>query len=222
MAISPKICIQYEADATDILIKDDTGVYSLDNTGGYGTPNNDRADYAAVLRVYYQPFTGDKESLLSLADSIKYNASYTNGEVSQYTVPYKTDGWYKFYYVLVPTSIGAPAEGDIIYDTNVSDLRQYNSSLQLVAVYDEEELFDTNTYELVFVEEARAVKLKGKLSLLAQDFFACKKCSDCDCEEEFMKVLSLRESISSSVVRFSVSKYESQEMIEKLIKQYNV
>lgn len=222
MAISPKICIQYEADGSQITIKDDTGVYDADNTGGYGTPNNDRSDYAAVLRVFYQPYSGAKQSLLELDNSIKYDANYTNSEVSTYIIPYKTDGWYQFHYVLVPTTLASPVVGDIIYDTNVADLRQYDAGLNLVEVYDESELLDPNTYELVTVEEMRAVKLKILLSQYSQDYFACKGCTECNCEDEFWKAIKLRQDIGTTVTQFNIAKYDSQQMMEKLIKQYNI
>lgn len=223
MAITPKICYQYEADATDIILTDETGAYDVNlNTGGYGAPNNDRNTYAGVLRVYYQPYSGDKLSLLDLASSIRYSVSYTNTEESSWTVPYSKDGWYIFLYTLVPTSVGSPAEGTIIYDTNVDELRQYNSSLQLVEVYDESYLEDSTIYELALEEDMALVKLKNKQALIIKDYFNCAKCTDCNCSDEFMESLKIREAIGTTKNQFKVSKYESQKMTETLTKEYKI
>lgn len=222
MAISPKLCITYERDGSQITIKDETGVYTENNTGGYGTPNNNRNEYAAVLRVYYQPYDSEKKSLLSLDNSVRYGSTFLNSEESTYIVPYFKDGWYIYNYILIPTTLTAPEPGNIIYDTNSQDLRQYDDDLDLVEVFDESELLDVLLYEQVKIEEIRLIKLKIKKAIFGKDYFNCSRCKDCSCDEEFKILINIDQGISSIMNQFQIAKYEAQKMTELLLKQYKI
>lgn len=225
MAISPKICITYESNATAIYVEDETGIYDVaTNTGGYGTPNGDRADYAAVLYVYYQPYEGDASTLtdpdVTGSAYVDYSAGYANTQVSKFTLDYYKDGYYTFVYTLVPTSVGSPAEGTIIYSTANGDLRQYDSGLSLVPVYDLSYLESSTLYEVVIVEELGNVKLRNKYGDLDLEYFECDQCEECGCDEEWAELIYLRQGLESAKRRFYVAKLEAQRMIEKLTKKY--
>jgi len=225
MPITPKLCITYEADASSITIKDNTGAYVLNfNEAGYGAPNTERLDLAGVLQVYYQPYEGDSQLLTSLSTDIDYNNTFPNTEESSFAVAYNLDGWYTYIYTLVNTTtspnVPAPVENLIVYNIPTSDLRQYDTSLILQPVFDVSVLSDSNIYELVQVKELLATKLRIKKNELTKDYFECKQCVECGCDEELKVIQHLDHGIRSSLSQFSIAPREAQRMIERLTKQF--
>lgn len=226
MAVIPQICITYESDASLIYVKDETGEYVLStNEGGYGAPNGDRLDYAGVLTVYYQPFEGSKSLLNDVASVnsayVDYNAAYANTIESSFQLSYFKDGWYEFYYTLVPIS-ATPAVNTIIYSVANSRLEQYNSSLVLVPVFDETTLQSTALYELASHKTLKVIKLKNKIGELGLAHFECKQCIECGCKNEFDILNHLREGVRGAENQFNIAPFEGQRQIEKLTKQFKI
>lgn len=225
MPIIPKLCITYEADATAIHVKDETGAYVLDyNDDGYGTLNTNRQDLAGVLQVYYQPYEGDAQLLTPLATYVDYNNAYANTEETEFTVGYTLDGWYSYTYTLVKATDAAvppvPAENLIVYNVATSDLRQYDAFLVLQPVFDDTVLSDSAIYELTNVQELLATKLRIEKNVLTKAYFECKQCIECGCDEELKVIQHLDQGIRSSLSQFNIAPREAQRMIERLTKQY--
>ena len=228
MPIIPKLCITYEADATSITIKDETGAYVQNfNDSGYGdtgTPNTDRLNLAGVLQVYYQPYDGDAQLLTPLATYVDYDNTHLNTYESIFTVNYTLDGWYTYIYTLVNASdspdVPAPIENLIVYNVPTSDLRQYDSGLVLQPVFDTSVLEDGATYQLTKVQELLATKLRIEKNILTKGYFECKQCIECGCDDELKVIQHLDQGIRSSLSQFNIAPREAQRMIERLTKQY--
>lgn len=218
---TPKICILYEADASKITVIDETGIADVNNTGGYGTPNLDRNQYATVLQVFYNSYNSERTLINTLEDNLSFSTLFDNTEKTKHVIPYYGDGWYEFVYTLVPTTID-PIEGNIYYDPIQEVLLQYDTVLDPVNVLDFSVLEDASIYSLVKVTEFPLAKLTIKKNELSRDYFACKKCVDCSCEEEFKNVLFIREGIQASKAMFEIAPFEAQNMVERLTKQYKI
>lgn len=112
MALELKISVTDEAiDGTSITIQDDTGAYaSGSNEGGYGTPNEERAD----LRLYMLPLKKDDEG-----NATALTADNTSADTAtQWTITLTADGWHAFGLIAAnPYSASADySAGTIIFD----------------------------------------------------------------------------------------------------------
>ena len=221
MVIEPKICIEYTSDATSIKVTDNTGVFDANNDTGYGTPNEERSNLASVLLVYYQPYDDDKFLIIDPTDLARYDANYLNDEKSVWNIPYSKDGWHEFILVLVPESI-TPLEGRIIYSVSDDDLRQYNSDLNLVEVYDLSELDNEAIYPIAKEQQLALPILKTFSNQKTKDYLIESACGNCEYGQEFKESLELKEAIQSSINYFKISPFEAQKTIELLTKKYKL
>lgn len=97
MAVTMSICqTATNADCTEFTITDETGLYSVTNTGGYGTPNLDRADLALYL-IGYKYEEGEEDS--EITDLIN-NTDPEN--VTEWAIANTEDGYYYFNIMAIP------------------------------------------------------------------------------------------------------------------------
>lgn len=221
MSVSPKICIAYEADASKIIVKDQTGEYVENfNETGYGTPNLDRSAFAAVLVVDYIGYKEDnRKRLTNIEEYVDFSVTHNNDYVTRFEVPYENDGYHVFHYVLVPTSISSPEAGDIYYDENAASLLQYDDSLAVVAVFDFDKLLDTSKYALTKVEELPTVKLSSYANNLGQDYFIGDYCNNNQKDYLLMNNVKITTGIGVCKTTFNVSKLEAQRILENLLSE---
>lgn len=112
---------------TEILFKDTTGDYSVTNTGGYGSPNTERADLALIGIFHYKPISGDVD---------KTPVAYDPETVIQWELQsISLDGWYRGDIYSVPKSTGmeTPSTNDFRYDFATDLLERYNGSSWVTA-----------------------------------------------------------------------------------------
>lgn len=99
------------AEGTRVYLKDDTGVYSLTNLGGYGAPNVARNTLALLLLATSKGSKGDV-----LVSTEPYNPLTTG----IFNVIVAKDGWYVFQLVSLPlydvSLLPTYTNGDILYD----------------------------------------------------------------------------------------------------------
>lgn len=78
------------SDGTTLTITDDTGSYDAsENPGGYGSPNEARADLALFLKAYNKRYDGEDE----IQDTELSISTYDPEDVSEWTLTMNEDGW---------------------------------------------------------------------------------------------------------------------------------
>lgn len=201
MALELKLKYAITTDRTKIVVSDDTGVYTENNLGGWGTPNLNRNEIGLLCYVSYQPYDKDLINLsFTQAISAIYlnDITYTNLEVSEFEFNYIGDGWYRI-------AIIAISQAD--YDLLTPD--------------DFESLINSETYTDVFLEDIPMVNLINQKNCQLEKYFNCLQCTTCKCDpikEELVKITSL---IQATDYRFhSLKQFEAQKMVETLTKQY--
>lgn len=209
-----------EEDLSTIYIEDITGVYSVNNEGGYGTPNNDRSAYAGVLYVQYTPYSGVLEYPTFTTNQIFYDNTYENTEKSKFAITYSKDGWYTFVYSLVPTSALAE-EGNIYYDTSLDALR-YHDGNDWTLLTDFSLLDNLSQFETVKLDRLIDTKLILEYNKLLEEYNNCYfNCDTCKCDEKYESLNKLSIFLKAAQYRFASNKRNlAQQMIEKLTNIY--
>lgn len=91
--------------ANDITIADSTGLYDANNTGGYGTPNPDRAD----LKLFIKTFHVNS----SLVETLLTPENYTTTTATEFTYTDISDGWKKHFLIGIDITGGVPTDEDV-------------------------------------------------------------------------------------------------------------
>ena len=107
MALSLSAALTFTA--TQVVLTNDTGDYSIDNTGGYGAPNTPFASLAhyAIIR---------KKNVNGVADEVLAINSYDPLTVEEFTFTREIDGYYEG--TLIDINIwtaGTYAAGKVVY-----------------------------------------------------------------------------------------------------------
>lgn len=221
MAIIPNLCYSVDKSTDYIYLTDETGVYSVNNEGGYGTPNNDRADYAGVLYAAYTDSKSGENPIEISSVRTFYDENYLNTEESKFTTLYKNDGWYKFVYSLIPTSNTAE-NGNIRYNVSTETLQIYEDT-EWVELTDFSLIDNPTQFPSVKLELLLFAKLKLKYNNLQELYNECTfGCSNCDCSDIQQNVLDLRIFLESASARFDSNKRnQAQIMIERLTQKFS-
>jgi hypothetical protein len=201
MALELKLKYAITTDRTKLVVADDTGVYSVNNTGGWGTPNINRNSIGLLCYVSYQPY--DKPLInLSATQAISpiflTDPAYLNTEISEFEFNYIGDGWYRIALIAMTQA-------------------QYN----LLTPADFEDLINSEEYTNVYLEDIPMVNLITQKNCQSEKYFDCLQCTTCKCDqikEELVKIDAL---IQATDYRFhSAKQFEAQRMVEILTKQY--
>jgi hypothetical protein len=99
----------FSEDGTKITIADSTGNYDAGtNTGGYGTPNPDRADVGLVIVANYKGSAGDTPLVIT---------AYDPETATELEVALDLDGWIRIDGWLIDNIVGGEAIGAVGYNT---------------------------------------------------------------------------------------------------------
>ena len=223
MALILKTTIQIEDDASLIHVVDTTAEYSTTNTGGYGTPNADRNDFAGVLYADYVASSGTATEVNYTTSNVDYNATHANDYQSRFSITYGADGWYRFYYFLVSATVSV-TEGDVYYDTGDSTIKKVVSGSPQ-NITDFSTLIGESSVQQVLNEQLLFSKLTIRQNQLLELFVRCqcRLCDDfsCGCEDEQSAYQKLRYLLAGTDYTFAADKKViAQDMIEKLISIY--
>lgn len=210
--------------ATELVIKDITGVYCESNPTGWGAPNIERNSVALVSYLRYQGYDKELEniSFSNPVDSVKYEATYTNSEESFFVYDYTKDGWYKGAIIAVPVNNSSPQENDIIYSVPDFKLQIFKNNLwgDLLSS-DWELLLDTTKYISYDNQDILMGKIVLTRNCLTEKYIDCLQCSSCKCEKEKENLLEMNVYIQAADYRFYSSKeFEGQRMVEKITKMF--
>ena len=225
MALELKYEITHSPELDILFIKDVTGVYTLNNTGGWGTPNIDRNSVALVCYVKYNPYSKPLENL-SVGETalsvIDYNATHPNTFQTTFEIAYLKDGFYTVTVVAVPTENLTPTLDDIIYDTNLQALQIWNGTgFVNLESEDWEKLVDEDKYTLVTKNELFILNLTCKRNELLEELLSCYQCTSCKCGDQEAELTRLNIFLQGADYRFfSQKEYEAQRMIEILTRQF--
>lgn len=85
---TPSVKIAISFSATQVIVDDTTGNYSVSNTGGYGAPNDLFSDFAHYLILR-------KKNVNQVADVVMTLDSYNPLSSTQFTATRTIDGWYE-------------------------------------------------------------------------------------------------------------------------------
>ena len=225
MALELKLEYTINDTVTQIVVTDKTGVYDVNNLGGWGSPNTERADIALILYAKYNPY--EKTPLnLSIQNAVSpvvlYDNSYLNSEISTYSLTYHADGWYQFYLAVANTT-PTNLENNIYYSTVLSKLQIYKTSAYVdLTSADWNYLSDDAYHTVVLLEDILMPKLVVQRNCQLEKYITCMDCTACKCEQIKEEYVRLNALIQGSDYRFHSDKQaEAQRMVEKLTKQYN-
>jgi hypothetical protein len=111
---TPSVKISISFSATQVIVDDTTGNYSVSNTGGYGAPNDAFADFAHYLILR-------KKNVNQVADVVMVLDSYNPLSATQFTATRSIDGWYE----AKKLNIRKWTAGSYV----LNDVRYYNGSV---------------------------------------------------------------------------------------------
>lgn len=195
MALEIKFNYAVTNDRTKLVITDTTGVYSVNNTTGWGTPNLNRGEVGLYCYVTYQPFDKPLEIITPLT-SVYDDTEATNSYVSEFEFQFTKDGWYRMLLVALTQE-------------------QYD------AITDPEDLINSGLYPNTYQEDIIMVNLAVQKNCLLEKYFECIQCTSCKCDVAKEDVSKLNLLIQATDYRFhSLKQFEAQKMVELLTKQY--
>lgn len=171
MALQPKMLVQNDSDGVHFWVTDKTGVYSVDNEGGWGSPNWTRAKTALLFYGFYTPTEGDDSSVQVVGTPIVYDDTLENTDETEFQLNHVNDGWYTLYLIALKVSLDG-----------ISDI----DSVPLV----EDEFFYNPTLNAVYQYKALGNQLIEDYSILADDQGVVKG----KCERLLHPKLSMHES----------------------------
>lgn len=102
MAISPSLSVCFKENNTLLEITDTTKAYSLGNTGGYGTPNDESTDITSATIVI--TFPDDSTQTVDVTTQINAGVVVGNYVFTDVTPDSTADGVYSFLYTIVSPS----------------------------------------------------------------------------------------------------------------------
>jgi hypothetical protein len=110
MALDRKSCLVFTDDCALFIVRNTTGNYDVNNTGGYGAPNEARADAAEVLIVAHVT-EAEVEEFITI-DSTPYLSKL------EYSVSNTIDGHYRWEFLRFPLYSGVTSYVIEIVDGN--------------------------------------------------------------------------------------------------------
>jgi hypothetical protein len=202
MALELKVNYSISNDKTKLIVTDATGVYDVNNTSGWGSPNTERNAIGLFCYVSYQPFDKaliDITSTQAITPVYLFDNTYLNSEVSTFEFNYTKDGWYRI--VLVALT---------------------EAEYAILEASDYESLINSELYPNVFSEDIIMVKLITQKNCQTEKYITCLECTSCKCDQIKEELLKLDALIQAADYRFhSEKQFEAQKMVETLTKQYN-
>lgn len=224
MSLELKLEYSVNPEISTITIKEVTGEYTVNNLGGWGSPNPEKNSVALVLYATYQPYDKDLINLSEKFDENIYfhNVAAANNIEAFFSIPYTKDGWHEFNVSVVAVDLQSPTEGDIHYDTNLEKIQIYktNTFIDLEAE-DWVLLTDPNSYITVNLKEILLLNLIKQRNCQLEKYFQCMRCSSCKCQTEKEEYTKLNSMIQATDYRFNSEKeFEAQRMVEILTSQF--
>lgn len=220
MALELKYKYILNKQADQLIVQDTTNAYSASNLGGWGVPNTERNSVALVSYLRYQGYNKPLEniSFQHPENSVLYNDSYLNSEVSDFIYPYTKDGWYKAALIAVPVENNAPEELDIIYSIPDVKLQIYKEDEWAdLTSEDWEQLLNTEKYDLVDNQDILMGKIVLVRNCLTEQYIDCLQCTSCKCDTQKENLVQMNLYIQAADYRFySGKEFEGQRMVEKI------
>jgi hypothetical protein len=224
MAVELKLEYSVNPEITQITVKEVTGQYTVNNTGGWGSPNINKNSIALVLYATYQPYDKDLINLSTLENANVYyfSSNAVNNEDTYFNIPYFKDGWYEFNVAIVNTTSNLPIENTIIFNTALNKLQIYKNNVYVdLQDSDWELLKDSDLFNSSTLKEILLLNLIKQRNCQLEKYIECMKCTSCKCDtlkEEYIKINSI---IQATDYRFHSDKpFEAQRMVEILTKQF--
>lgn len=196
MALQLKFDYSITSDRTKLIITDTTGIYDVNNIGGWGAPNPTRASLGLYAYVTYQPFDKPRETVTNITPVFDINGTYTNSRVSIFEFNFTKDGWYRILLVALTQA-------------------EFN------AVTAPETLINHITYPNTFVQDLLLPNIIVQRNCLLEQYLTCLQTPNCKCDVIQDDVTKLNILIQGADYRFSsLKEFEAQKMVEQLTKQY--
>lgn len=206
-----------------IWVTDKTGAYDASlNVGGYGAPNEERANLAILCYVRRIPLEGDNIKMEQYGPEIIYNNSLPNTEESEWQVKIDRDSWYKISLIAIINSSAGLSTGQFYYDTATSEIKRITTSGTEV-ITDYEELVDpddSNIPNQSTCEKFLWMSTKIKLNKLWRQYKDGLEDVDCDAQAIFDRHTLTKENAISAHNQFWAGlQTESVKSIEELIEE---
>jgi len=104
MPLIPQLKILIDVTGDVVWIQDSTGVYSVNNLGGWGNPNPERNEIAVMCYAKRIDVDGNDVISTFLTNQFFWDAAYANEEVSTYQIVHDEDGVYNLYLFTFPVT----------------------------------------------------------------------------------------------------------------------
>jgi hypothetical protein len=214
--------IQISGTDRSLIFTDITGVYSVNNTGGYGTPNADRADVALYFYAKRLPYNKPFEVVSLATNYIDYNSEYTNEYKSTFELEYDKDGWYQVFIIALPISYDTPSNGDVRYNTVSEKIEIYNDGWEDFDLDDTETVLLSGDYEYGSHEDIYQLNLIDQKNCATVNYIDCIQCTSCKCDQHFEEASKSKMLIEGiDYIFYSNKKYEAVKILEKANKEFN-
>jgi len=196
MALELKLSYSISADTKTLIVKDETGAYTLNNITGWGNPNTERNAVGLYCFIQYVPYDKPVENVIAISTQFDIDNTYNNTHQSEFQFNYNKDGWYKINLLAI-----TQAEFDNLpEDPNDINLSEYN---------------------FVTVQDIILAKLIVQRNCQLEKYFECLQCNTCKCDILKEDLVTLETMIQATDYRFHSGKeFEAQKMTEKLTKQF--
>lgn len=124
MALSQSFSTSENTLGTIIYVDDDTGLYTINTTGGYGSPNTERTDLALIAFLEYKASTGDVVQTIQTYDPEVVTQFEWQG------ISANSNGWYQatIYTFNKKTGAETPSTGDYVYDFTADELQRWSGA----------------------------------------------------------------------------------------------
>lgn len=127
MALEVKIALQVDKTGDRFYVQDATGVYTANNIGGWGDPNQERDELALVVYANRITEEGTLDSVI-ITQQEEWAENLVNSDETEFQVAIDQDGVYNIYLFAIKVSTDAinDLESNVLEE---GDIYLYNSSV---------------------------------------------------------------------------------------------
>jgi len=230
MALILKSKYQVSTDGTTLRLINVTGAYDPStNPGGFGTPNPELSD-SALIALILRRLDDTDTPLVPISNQILYDNGALNSDEAAFDFTYLQDGHHMMYLFRLPVSLDgivtvegpALVNGNYFYWNN-GDVIWKMEGGTAVPVTDLTEMIDNPSITQKLCEDLIFIKLTQKFNEMYQDYR--EKREDCcdGLDALFQELQMFRLDLIGAKMSFKSDLVdEAEDIIESLIKKYNV
>lgn len=207
---------------TFLQFKDVTGVYSVNNTGGWGDPNPERSEVALMFYAKKNVYNGDAKIVSADVSYIDYSSEYENDHQSVFQFKYDKDGWYEIYFISIPLTYDTPEEDNVRYNISSGKLEIYKDNAWVdFDLEDIEDILISEDYNYGHTEDIYQLDLIKQKNCALVNYIDCMQCTTCKCDKYFEDARKLNTYTQAiDYIFYNGNKYEAVRTLDKANKEF--